>query len=392
MRISGLVRVARAAEDRLRAGVPAREREAFLTSVRERLDEAHHLLERHAAGPEDLPHPSRTALASLQRIACLSEEDVAASGAGHDRPAPVRVRNVVTSLTYCQQQLALGATPPHRVEDVRIAAEMAADGIGAACEAIGSAPAGLPARSRISYAMLCWLSEADHAARYAEQVDVALASLAAGLPEAERDRDRPVEVAFAPGRLLHRVSRVPAGTAWRVSAGFLGASGEAFRDLAHVARQRKHARPDVRERHEAFTRSEAFQRVPLELEWLADPQPFRPRGRAHDLDTLFNALDRHLLRGRVERPNLHWWSTLSRRVFGFHLPSRDLVCISAILDDPAIPSHVAEVVLYHECLHKLHAPEIRGGRRIVHTKALRAAERLHPRYRESEDWLDRLAR
>lgn len=392
MRISGLVRVARTAEARLRAGVPPQDRDGFLATVRRHLAEVHGLLVHHGARPEDLPKPSRTALASLQRISALSPREIPEPAPERGHARPVRVRNVVRSLQVCEDLLARGAASAERVQEARDLAEVASDGIRQACERADSSPAGLPLRSRNAYAMLRWLAEEDHAALYAAQVDEALRGLTAGLPEAERASHAAVRVAFAAGRLLYKAARRPDGIAWRLSTGFLAAGGEEFQDLATVARFRKRTPRAIRERHDAFARSEAFTRVPLELEWLADPQPFRAQGRAYDLDRFYEALDRSLLRGRIERPHLHWWTTLSRRTFGFHLPSRDLVCVNTVLDDPAVPEHVAEFVLYHECLHKLHAPRIGGGRRIVHTRAFRAAERQHPRHAEAEGWLDRLAR
>jgi predicted metal-dependent hydrolase len=65
-----------------------------------------------------------------------------------------------------------------------------------------------------------------------------------------------------------------------------------------------------------------------------------------------------------------------------------VIAISSALDSPHIPESVARYVLYHELLHlELGIDTLHGQ----HDPAFRRAERLYPRWHESEAWLKRIA-
>ncbi len=104
-------------------------------------------------------------------------------------------------------------------------------------------------------------------------------------------------------------------------------------------------------------------------------------------------LDMNLPRHRP--PNLGWSPTASRRRFGHHDPSHDAIVISRVLDDANVPEWVLDFVVYHEILHIVYPPEAgsgQSGRRRVHTRAFRQAERRYPRWQEAEAWLQGLAK
>ena len=65
-----------------------------------------------------------------------------------------------------------------------------------------------------------------------------------------------------------------------------------------------------------------------------------------------------------------------------------VVAISSVLDNEKVPDFVHEYVLYHELLH---LEDGLGAGRRHHPASFRARERMYPRWRESEDWLKRLA-
>ena len=62
--------------------------------------------------------------------------------------------------------------------------------------------------------------------------------------------------------------------------------------------------------------------------------------------------------------------------------------ISSLLDNEKVPDFVHEYVLYHELLHL--EDGLSDGRRH-HTPEFKARERQHPRWKESEEWLRKLA-
>jgi hypothetical protein len=70
--------------------------------------------------------------------------------------------------------------------------------------------------------------------------------------------------------------------------------------------------------------------------------------------------------------------------------------VNCLLDDPKVPAFVLEGTMHHEMLHMLTDTRVVNGRRVVHTREFRSAERaferfsdLRPEYRRV---LDRYAR
>ena len=93
-----------------------------------------------------------------------------------------------------------------------------------------------------------------------------------------------------------------------------------------------------------------------------------------------------------DAPALSWSKTRSRRRFGHMDDAHGCIVISRVLDDPDVPEHVLDFVVYHELLHIVHPP-VRGSgsKRIIHHKAFRDAEARFARRDEAEAWLTRLA-
>ena len=77
--------------------------------------------------------------------------------------------------------------------------------------------------------------------------------------------------------------------------------------------------------------------------------------------------------------------------FGHYRQHRDTVMLSVSLDTEGVPAHVVDFVMYHELLHKRHGAILVNGRRLVHTPAFRADERLFVRYEDAERYLDAVA-
>ncbi|MBI0583411.1 MAG: M48 family metallopeptidase [Methanomassiliicoccus sp.] len=113
-----------------------------------------------------------------------------------------------------------------------------------------------------------------------------------------------------------------------------------------------------------------------------------PRGRHLDLRETYEAL---VARGMVppsEGASLNWTRSENRMRVGYCSVLMRVVAISSLLDNEKVPDFVPEYVLYHELLHL--DDGLSEGRRH-HTPEFRLRERQHPQWRESEDWLKRLA-
>ncbi len=129
-------------------------------------------------------------------------------------------------------------------------------------------------------------------------------------------------------------------------------------------------------------------------------QSRQARGRKHidpvgDHRSLLESFMRVVLDHDIrlpEAPTLSWSKTRSRRRFGHHDGDHNAIVISKTLDDPDVPEFVLDYVVYHELLHIVIPPRLgSGGKRIVHPKEFKQAERRFERWKDAEAWLSALA-
>lgn len=107
-----------------------------------------------------------------------------------------------------------------------------------------------------------------------------------------------------------------------------------------------------------------------------------PRGDYYDLVEIFETVNRRYFDGRVDQPALGWSRRASRTHLGHWDPTHRAIVLSPFLDRREVPRNAVEFVMYHEVLHILHPVEHTDGRRRVHTKAFRAAEKGFERFEE----------
>lgn len=99
------------------------------------------------------------------------------------------------------------------------------------------------------------------------------------------------------------------------------------------------------------------------------------RGRTYDLAEIFDRLNRAYFSGRLAVKVICWSRRPNRRQLGRYDAAHDAIVISRHLDSRAFSRRLVEFVVYHEMLHKVHAPQGRAGRRFAHHEAFRADER-----------------
>ena len=115
-----------------------------------------------------------------------------------------------------------------------------------------------------------------------------------------------------------------------------------------------------------------------------------PRGAFHDLEALFEELNRRFFHGLMSRPTLGWSARPSRTTLGHYDPSHHAIVLSCWLDREPVPRLAVEYVLFHEMLHLVHPVEHSGARRRVHTKAFREAEKQFPELTRAKQLLKHL--
>jgi hypothetical protein len=112
-----------------------------------------------------------------------------------------------------------------------------------------------------------------------------------------------------------------------------------------------------------------------------------PEGASHNLEELFERLNRQYFDGLLGRPLLGWSRQLSRSLLGHFDPSHNAIIISRIFDRPTTPLLALEYVMFHEMLHLRYPVDHNGVRRRVHTREFRAAEKTFPRLCEAKEIL-----
>jgi SprT-like family len=115
-----------------------------------------------------------------------------------------------------------------------------------------------------------------------------------------------------------------------------------------------------------------------------------PKGAVHDLEEVFEQLNRRFFDGLLGRPRLGWSRGVSRSMLGHYDPSHNAIIISRIFDQPERSKLPLEYVMFHEMLHLQYPVDHHGARRRVHTKEFREAEKRFPQLKEAKEMLKRL--
>jgi hypothetical protein len=114
------------------------------------------------------------------------------------------------------------------------------------------------------------------------------------------------------------------------------------------------------------------------------------RGKHRDLDDRFARLNREYFEGNLRRPRLTWSVGKSRRHLGQYDETFDCIAMNRKLDSKWVPLYVLDYVLFHEMLHMVHPAKIgRNGRRLVHTKEFKKAEKRFKDYARAIRWLEK---
>ena len=242
------------------------------------------------------------------------------------------------------------------------------------CERAGIDPSALPDPTRRAYAWLGLLC--DPAER---QAHIEALRCANGV-------DNRVHVRFFNTASLYRF--VPDGGQSRLTAhqAFVGAPEEVLRALVRLgvpyARKRR-----LRAVVMAHTETAEFRGRMAALDRFRRPDAGAGRGQHIDLTDAFDRVNRAYFDGRLSPPHLAWSLEVRRHEFGRYEASTDTVLLNRALDGPGVPAFVVDYVMVHELLHKSLGVHVQNGRRLVHTRAFRAAEKRFAQYAEAERWL-----
>jgi SprT-like family len=124
----------------------------------------------------------------------------------------------------------------------------------------------------------------------------------------------------------------------------------------------------------------------------------RPVGVAVDLREIVADLNLRYFDGRL-KVNVTWGrgagtsqpcrrrTRTSSLQLGSYSYEDKLIRLHRVLDQPGVPRHVLEAVVYHELLHADLPPVIRNGRRYFHTPEFHRRERLYRHLDKANRWI-----
>ena len=115
----------------------------------------------------------------------------------------------------------------------------------------------------------------------------------------------------------------------------------------------------------------------------------KPKGRVHDLCTMFDEINLQYFDGKLARPQVGWSLRTSRTTLGHYDPAHNVIVLTNLFDSEQVPEIVVRYVMFHEMLHLRFPTEHRGPRRRVHTEEFRKAERAFLGLEEAKLELER---
>lgn len=116
----------------------------------------------------------------------------------------------------------------------------------------------------------------------------------------------------------------------------------------------------------------------------------RTRGVLYDLREVFDTINARYFDSAVVS-YVRWGESASITSYQTARDAPDgsrynLITIAGAYDHPSVPRYAIEGIMYHEMLHIVVPPVVNGGRRTVHGRAFRQAEKRFEHFREWCDW------
>ena len=399
VRISGLVRAAQRARERLAAGLSHAEAERLRAWVRGSVDRTEAICREHQMRPPDLPTPSYRAYRFLKE---LDLDDLPErKGVVPKATTTIYTSGIISSQDEMNACMAEWVSPEREVPteddpEVQALLERLSHHVGrveARAREADATPGHLPTRSRRAYQWLKFLSDPARLMAHLEtlralQEACRARSYCKRVPR--RIRKAPMEMAFTYASYLYKAQVEDRTLAAKVHEGFIGAPPDVLQALARVLFSS--AEDADRDRVKAHAAGEDFAEVVTALEMTTTEIGQRTEGRCFDLEAIFERVNRTYFDGQLERPRLTWNERITQVKMGHYDFLRDTVMLSVTLDAPRVPDYVVDFVMYHELLHKKLGTKVLNGRHYAHTPAFREAERAFAHWEAAKAFLRNASR
>jgi predicted metal-dependent hydrolase len=180
----------------------------------------------------------------------------------------------------------------------------------------------------------------------------------------------------------------------RLSDVLEGAPKSVLHAIAHILLAKMYRRPIEREHATRYRRYISSQGIRSQATLLRQIRGRKrivsARGRAYDLEAIFDELNTRFFHGLLARPRMTWSRVHARNRLGHYDPAHNAIVVSRVFDDFRVPRYAVEYIVYHEMLHLKHPVKLRGSRRCVHSGEFQAEEKLFPQLEEVKAMLKRL--
>jgi hypothetical protein len=167
-----------------------------------------------------------------------------------------------------------------------------------------------------------------------------------------------------------------------------GAPAPVTEALAHILLGKLYRKPAARHYEHRYrlylNRRDMRRRINLVRQTRGRKVHMGSQGAVHNLESVFEDLNRKHFGGMMARPSLGWSYVRSRTRLGHFDPSHNMIVISRIFDDPQAPHLALEYVMFHEMLHLHYPVDHSGARRCVHTPEFKAHEKQFPQFKEAK--------
>ena len=202
-------------------------------------------------------------------------------------------------------------------------------------------------------------------------------------------------VEFYPFASINNTIRMREGKLFvRLSDMLEGAPANILHAIAHILLAKMYRKPIQREqatRYRRYISSHAIRDKATLLRQIRGRKRIDgARGRAYDLEAIFDELNTRFFHGLLARPRMTWSRVDARNRLGHYDPAHNAIVVSRVFDDFRVPRYAVEYIVYHEMLHLKHPVKLRGSRRCVHSGEFQAEERLFPHFEDAKAMLKRL--
>lgn len=173
-----------------------------------------------------------------------------------------------------------------------------------------------------------------------------------------------------------------------------GAPNAVLRAIAHILLAKMYRRPIQPQQTLRYRRYISGREITAQAHLLRQMRGRKriesAKGRAYDLEAIFDELNARFFHGLLARPQMTWSRGPARVRLGHYDPAHNAIVVSSAFDQPHVPRYAVEYIVYHEMLHLRHPVKLRGSRRCVHSAEFRADEMLFPRLDAAKRFLKQL--